>query len=178
MNTLIKILKSGILVTLLLMAAACGEGSFLDINTDPNDAAEATNIQLMPTAQANFVFGLSAMIERAGGTLVQHYINFRFDNYGFDGSTYNNDWAFQLYAGALQDFQIIINQGTEREEWHHVGIAKIQQAYIFSLLVDLFGDVPFSQALQGQENFNPTVDQGQDIYPQLFTMIEEGLADL
>ena len=178
MKPLLRIIQSGILAILLLMATACGEDGFLDINTDPNNAAQASNLQLLPTAQANYALGFASMLERAGATLVQHYLNGRFDNYGFDGSTYNNQWAFQLYSGALQDFQTIIDQGTEDEEWQHVGISKIQQAYIFSLLVDLFGDVPFSQALQGQDNFNPTVDLGEDIYPQLISLIEEGLSDL
>lgn len=160
----------------LINLSACE--SYLDINTDPTSPASATNIQLLPAAQASASLAFSNMLERAAATLVQHYINFRFDNYGFDGATYNNDWSFHLYNGSLQDYKTIIEQGTASQQWEHVGVSKLHMAYIFSLLVDLFGDVPFSEALQASGNFNPKADNGADVYPQLFTMIDEGLADL
>ena len=173
-----NITRVGLVLLIMAFISACSKSDFLDINIDPNNAAEASNIQLMPAAQGSYAIGFSAMFERCCGTLVQHYINGRFDNYGFDGSSYSNQWGFDIYAGALQDFSVIIDQGTTSEEWHHVGIAKIQTAYIYSILVDMFGDVPFSNALKGAENFNPTVDKGSDIYPQLITMIEDGQRDL
>ena len=167
----------GALVLLAGSITSCNE--FLDINEDPSFPAEATNQLLLPSAQAGASLAFANMLERGPATLVQHYINGRFDNYGFDGSTYNNDWNLHIYSGALKDYQVIIEQGTELEEWQHVGVAKIHTAYIFSLMVDLFGDVPFSEALQSQEgNFNPRVDLGQDIYPELLEMIDEGMGDL
>jgi len=169
-----NILNIGLFTAMLFLIGSCSDSGFLDINTDPNNAAEASNIQLMPAAQGSFAYGLSSMMERCCATLIQHYINFRFSNYGFDGSSYNNQWTFDIYAGAMQDLNIIIQQGTEQEEWHHVGIAKIQMAYLFSLMVDMFGNVPFSEALQGATNFSPKVDQGSDIYPQLIDMINDG----
>ena len=107
--------------------------------------------------------------------MVQHYINGRFDNYGFNGASYDNQWS-NLYAGSLQDLEIIINQGEANGELHFVGISKIQKAYAYSILVDLFGDIPFS--LAGSDNPNPGVDLGEDIYPQLISLIDEGLQDL
>lgn len=156
-----------------LLISSCND--YLDINKDPNFASAASTIQLLPAAQASYVLALSDMVERACATVVQHYINGRFDNWGFDGSSYNNDWS-QLYSGALADFEVIIQQAEESGDFHYSGIAKIQKAYIYSVLVDLHGDVPFSEAIGS--NFNPRVDLGEDIYPELITMIDDGIADL
>ncbi|MDN5205191.1 SusD/RagB family nutrient-binding outer membrane lipoprotein [Fulvivirgaceae bacterium BMA10] len=173
----IKAIIIGIFASAFLVTS-CDDSDFLDINTDPSFPADATNNLLMPAAQAGTVFGFSAMLERGAGTMVQHYINGRFDNYGFDGSTYNNAWSFDLYNGSLFDFKVIIDQGTALDEWQHVGVAKIYTAYTFSLLVDLFGDIPYSEALQADANFNPKADDGQTIYTDLFRLIDEGIADL
>lgn len=164
-----------VLACLLMLASACSD--FLDINDDPNFSADATNIQLLPAAQAGYAIGMSAMLERAAATMVQHYINPRFDNYGFDGSSYDNDWSF-LYGSSLQDFEQIIKQSQAGGDRHYAGVAKIQKAYIYSVLVDLFGNVPYSDALQGAGNFNPPAEAGASVYPKLIALIDEGLADL
>ncbi len=57
-----------------------------------------------------------------------------------------------------------------------MGVAKIIQAYTYVMLVDSFGDVPYSEALLGNENPNPAVDSGQDIYNVMFDIIDEGIA--
>ena len=174
-----KTIYTYLAVAILLLGSTTSCQNFLDINENPSFPAEANNTLILPAAQAGATLAFANMLERAAATIVQHYINSRFDNYGFDGATYNNDWSFHIYNGTLQDYNVIINQGTESGEWHHVGVAKIHTAYIYSLLVDLFGDVPFSEALQAEGgNFSPKVDLGQDIYPQLIALIDEGLEDL
>ncbi|MBR09938.1 MAG: hypothetical protein CMP48_19900 [Rickettsiales bacterium] len=160
---------------LMMMMSVTSCQEFLDINDDPNFAAQASNVQLMPAAQGSYVLALSSMIERASATMVQHYINGRFDNWGFNGSSYDNQWQ-TIYAGALTDFAVIIDQAEANGELHYAGAAKIQKAYIYSVLVDLFGDVPFSEA-NGSE-INPKVDMGSEIYPQIIALIDEGITDL
>ena len=167
-----------VLAPAIFFNTSCSNSDFLDINTDPNFPAEASENLLLPAAQANAILGLSSMLERGAATMVQHYINGRFDQYGFDGSTYNNAWGFHIYGGGLIDFQTIIEQGEENENFHYVGIAKLQKAYIFSIMVDLFGDIPFSEALQGDVNFDPVIENGEDIYAAIFSLVDEGLADL
>ncbi|MBT28566.1 MAG: SusD/RagB family nutrient-binding outer membrane lipoprotein [Thalassobius sp.] len=166
------------LIPAVFLTTSCSNSDFLGINTDPNFPAEASENLLLPAAQANAILGISSMLERGAATMVQHYINGRFDDYGFDGSTYNNAWGFHLYGGGLIDFQTIIEQGEANGNFNYAGAAKLQKAYIFSILVDLFGDVPFSEALQGEINFDPKIDNGEDIYTGIFTLIDEGLADL
>ncbi|MCY7351392.1 MAG: SusD/RagB family nutrient-binding outer membrane lipoprotein, partial [Cytophagaceae bacterium] len=46
-------------------------------------------------------------------------------------------------------------------------MARILKAYIFQWITDRWGDVPYSQALKGNENFSPAFDRQQDIYNDL-----------
>ncbi len=44
-------------------------------------------------------------------------------------------------------------------------------------LVDFFGDVPYSQANLGAENFNPGVDSGASIYAAAFALLDQAIAN-
>ncbi len=59
-------------------------------------------------------------------------------------------------------------------------IARIWEAYLFSKITDLFGDIPYSQALQGAEilNFTPAYDRQQTIYKNLLKAIKSASNDL
>lgn len=63
------------------------------------------------------------------------------------------------YSGILYDLQNIINNGPND---NMKGVARILKAYIFSTITDRWGDVPYSQALQG--NGTPAFDRQSDIY--------------
>jgi hypothetical protein len=54
------------------------------------------------------------------------------------------------------------------------GISLIVQSWIYSLLTDTYGDVPYSQANQGKEgNYEPVFDKQKDIYLGMFEKLEE-----
>lgn len=56
------------------------------------------------------------------------------------------------------------------------GMAKIMKALHFQILVDTYGDIPYTSALQGTANILPTYDKAQDIYDDLFKQIDAGIA--
>ena len=95
------------------------------------------------------------------------------DRYGAGSSGWNG-----LYT-AISNLDVIISQGTTESRFAYVGVAKILKAYAFSILVDVYGDVPFSEFDQFAEGIKqPHFDMGKDIYPQLFTLLDEGIADI
>ncbi len=87
-----------------------------------------------------------------------------------------DDLWTNMYREALQDISVLIPLAEERELSGFVGVAKILQAYTYVTLVDTFGDVPFTEALKGNENPNPAVDGGQSIYNAMLAVIDEGVA--
>jgi hypothetical protein len=72
---------------------------------------------------------------------------------------------------------VIIEKAALEESWHYVGAAKLLKAYAFSLMVDIWDDIPYSQALDDDYPY-PEFDDGASVYDALFTLIDEGLADL
>ncbi len=67
-----------------------------------------------------------------------------------------------------------ILEGTEGYD-HHLGITKTVMAMTLVNLVDHFGDIPWTEALQGADNFNPAVDDDAALYNVAFTYLDEAI---
>ncbi|HQX73199.1 MAG TPA: SusD/RagB family nutrient-binding outer membrane lipoprotein, partial [Chitinophagaceae bacterium] len=58
----------------------------------------------------------------------------------------------------------------------YAGIARIMKAHNFQMLVDVYGNIPYTQALKGGGNPTPAYDKGLDVYKDLFRQIDTGMA--
>lgn len=160
-------------LAVVMIMSSCGE-SFFDINTDPNNPSEADPILIMPAVQTAYVSATLRNVNRASAAFVDQLHSSEFGRWNITESDFNNDWQ-GFYAEALQDIEILIAKAEESGLPAYEGVSKLQKAYVYSLLVDLWGDVPFSDALVSE---NPSYDNGADIYPEIFALIDEGIADL
>jgi hypothetical protein len=96
---------------------------------------------------------------------------------GVNATIGNNTWN-TLYAGVLADIEVLIKQATEAGNSHYAGIAKVMKAYNLGIATDLWGRIPYSEAIKGSENTTPKYDNQQDIYTALQTILDEAIADL
>ncbi|MDZ7878150.1 MAG: SusD/RagB family nutrient-binding outer membrane lipoprotein [Saprospiraceae bacterium] len=59
----------------------------------------------------------------------------------------------------------------------HSGVARVLKAYVLLTLVDMFGDVPYSEALKGATgNFNPKADSGKAVYDAAIVILDDAIA--
>ncbi|WP_428327730.1 SusD/RagB family nutrient-binding outer membrane lipoprotein [Mucilaginibacter sp.] len=79
------------------------------------------------------------------------------------------------YNGSLYDLQNVINLNQDKNS---VAVAKILQSYIFWVLTDSYGDIPYSQALQGIKVITPAYDKQEDIYKGLLTTLSSAVASM
>ncbi|MBK9995164.1 MAG: SusD/RagB family nutrient-binding outer membrane lipoprotein [Saprospiraceae bacterium] len=90
---------------------------------------------------------------------------------------FNNAWT-RAYANALADLKFLEKSSDKT----YNGISKIMQANLFQILVDHFGDIPFTEAIKGEivdgANFAPKYDDDKAVYAALIPMINAGIADL
>jgi len=59
-----------------------------------------------------------------------------------------------------------------------IAIAKILRAYAFSMLVNTFGDIPYTEALQGRANTSPKYDNQKDVYYAVLDTIDASITEL
>jgi hypothetical protein len=62
--------------------------------------------------------------------------------------------------------------------YHHVGVGKIMMAYNLNMLINAFGDVPYSEALKGGELLVPKFDDQATLHATSMTLLDEGIAEL
>ncbi|WP_234735563.1 SusD/RagB family nutrient-binding outer membrane lipoprotein [Tellurirhabdus bombi] len=183
--------KSYFLVPLLLGFSGCSD--FLDVNVTPNNPTAVTPAVLLPTVEAGAAFANANELNRFASVIVQQLAGAapnstpgQTDIYAATGSDFGNQWRFELYGGTLINAQKLIELGDANSGKAYSGIGKILKAYAFSIATDVWGDVPYSQALQGEANPQPRLDSQEDIYKgnaalgiqSLFDLVREGLNDL
>lgn len=175
-----KIVK-GSLILLIIGFSGCDD--FLSINTDPNNPLDARLDQVLPVTQTvifealgNGGGGMSDVLSQFVHQTVQRgQSNFYF----FAGNEFNISQAWpNLYAGALQDIEIMIGKAEERESWGYLGIAQTLKALTYSALVDIWGKAVYTQFGQGSENAFPIYDDGEAVYAQLFLLLDEATTNL
>jgi hypothetical protein len=165
-------------VVALLVTSIAGCKKFLDVNKNINDPLpESVSLSYVLSAALRNISQNTALGTGLGNTmaLYTHQITGRVgaDRYGAGSQGWDG-----LYS-AIANLNVIIKRGGEESRLVYAGIAKIMKAYAFSVLVDVYGDVPFSEFDKFTEGVSqPKFDNGEDIYPQLFALIDEGIADI
>ena len=177
-------LRYAALAATTLAAAGCSK--FLDVNVSPNNPVLVQPSVQLPTITVGTAFLVGNTLGRDGDLFIQHYAGVANqpateDRYAISGN-YDNEWRGDLYGNNLNGAQTLINNNAANPAY--TGIAKLLKAYNFALATDMWGDVPYSQALQGLSNIHPAFDRQQDIYEgatgvqSLFDLVREGLTDL
>ncbi|WP_420386886.1 SusD/RagB family nutrient-binding outer membrane lipoprotein [Roseivirga sp.] len=149
---------------------------FSEINTNPN-----APISVQPSLlfrQVIYDYGEQMSYEGfvAGNLLAQHFtmVDFNlFDRHDLSSPQLGgNPWPI-IYRN-LRDNELILDLASENAVYEvYEGPALIMKAYMTAALTDIYGDVPYFEALNGKEgNTTPAYDAQQDIY-----MDDNGILD-
>ena len=178
MLKMMNIKKFLIILLTFGMFASCTD-ELADLNIDPNKSPSAKPAEVLSSAQGFLGYVIDGQYNVRSALWAQYWTwgpgvaIGNIERYVSDGTDYDNGWA-RMYSGALADLDFVEKSDAKV----HAGIAKIMKAYSFQLLVDHFGNIPFTEALTGatEGNFAPNYDNGQDVYNALVPLIDEGIA--
>lgn len=158
----------------LLLLSSCTKG-FSDLNEDPNRPKEVTPGVLLNQLQyriisssmqqgRNFTHELmqvDAPRSSPGGAGLHRYVV----NPG--AAVWSN---FYTYLTDIEDIYKIAGQLNEN---NYKAIALIYKAWAYSILTDLYGDIPFSEATRATEGLvQPVFDKQKDIYVQILRYLD------
>ena len=185
-----KLIGFALLGVATLGGASCSVDKFLDVNKTPNNPLTVPPSVLLTSTAIGTAFSNGNEISRITSLLVQHVAGVGTqsqpqDRYNIRGGL-DNQWQGEQYAGVLQNSQTLIETATRLNSPAYVGIAKLLKAYNFAMVTDLWGDIPYSEALQGLNKLQPRFDKQEDIYKgnaalniqSLDALIKEALVDL
>lgn len=141
---------------------------FEDINTNVNSPVNVEPDLLLRQVIYNSGDNISYEGFVAGNLLSQHFsmVDFNlFDRHNLSQPQLGgNPWP-ALYKN-LRDNEIILLKVEEDEKYRvYEGPARIMKAYLAQMLTDIYGDIPYSEALQGASgNVTPKYDSQEDVY--------------
>ncbi|MBP4137721.1 SusD/RagB family nutrient-binding outer membrane lipoprotein [Flavobacterium geliluteum] len=167
------------LLTLSAVFVSCENE--LDINNDPNNPTEVPLATLLSGSEVNLTYTLGGDGTRMPASIVQHYAGHRGQplNYGqYNITSADTDGLWASLYDILIDLRAIENQTKISGDRIYLGISQVLQVYTFSVATDLFGDIPFSQSLQGASNITPAYDKQEAIYPALLASLDEAIVNL
>lgn len=149
-----------------------------ELNVNPNGPApETTDLNLlMPT----FISQLGQRVVDLGfGDLAGVMEHTQKNGWGGGHNYYdwtNGSHSWQPYYGILRQVEEFQRKAVEGDFDFHKGVALVMKAYTFGMITDLWGDAPYSQALQGESgnaSFTPAFDPQRDIYMGILADLEE-----
>jgi hypothetical protein len=178
-----NLLKIGAVAALAWWAGACDKFD-LDINTDPNNPTSTTPNLLLNSAEFALMDNLAGGINDAQHGFMG--LTASFDTWDVPAPSWNFFWG-NVYAGALKDIEGLIEASSadpasgRAENPHYLGIGQLLKAYTYVTLVDLFGDVPYSEALKGDAATiitNPKFDDDEMVYREMKSLVDAALVNL
>jgi len=168
-------------LVLALGFSSCDD--YVDINNSPNNpTADAVAPELSLAGALNQPFREFAVRPNTLGNLFMNNwggntnsftgIYVTEFNLDIDNSFYARIWE-NLYLSTLTYQDIIDYPSTDYD--NHKAISKIMKTFYFQYLVDLYGDIPYSEA-HDVTNPTPAYDDDQAIYRNLVVQLEEAVA--
>jgi len=171
-----KIIYMALLPVLIFSQTGCKKG-YLDINqSNPNQTDKPPINALL----ANVTYQTGLNVYRAGD-FTSYYVQHLASPSISGGSDIYDDVdrssIWQNVYNIIQDSRVMKSLAEEKNAYQHIGVAAITEAMNMSLLIVLFGDVPYSQAWD-KSVFKPEYDKDEDVYAACLALIQEGITQL
>lgn len=149
------------------------------VNIDPTRVSGVALRQQLPIALLQTAKNQWGTPGRASAGFVQYFYGSGcWPNYFVPPVTTNRFWSDGVYAGALKDANNIVIQATEEEQPYYRAIARIIMAENYGMLASMFGEVPFSEALEGSNQLQPAYDPQDVVYAGVQDLLDQAIEDL
>lgn len=160
-----RLFKIIIPVTVIALALAGCTKDFADTNTNTNNPTGVTPDLLLSGIIKSTLDQQVSEAWGIGNIVVQHHAKIQFvneDRYGWNeqNGIWNN--VYGNYRNLQNIFTVV--EGNEKSPYYGVGL--VLKSWMFSLVTDAYGDVPYSEAGKAKTSsiYQPVYDKQEDIY--------------
>ena len=169
------IFKITIFTLLFLAFSACSE-EYFDVN-NPSNTASLDQLRmsdlLAPVIHSTMEGQRSA--ELTFGNYVQNFVS---EGGGAAGQSEVSGLWSQVYLFILPNVKAIKDKAATNNATYYGAVADILTAVNIGITTDTWNNIPFSEASQGPDNNSPVFDTQQDIYTQIFALLDNAIAAL
>lgn len=178
MNIMKNIFKLGLISILALSLSSCEK--WLDINVNPNSPTNlvASVDARLPWIQHHYQYAYGSASVRAGfitgaltanSTTSANGLLAAWNPAQSSSTTPYQQW----FVGAACNLKDLIEAAEKEEAWHYIGAAYTLKAMGFMLMLDWYGEMPYTEALGS--TLTPKFDNGQTIFEGCMKDLDEAL---
>jgi len=155
------------LAFILLGTISCKK-ELVKTNVNPNATQNPQPDYLLTAAEkitADLYWGADNNFN-ASLLLVQHWAKIQYtepDRYIFSNSSFTSLWNTG-YAQSITDLNTLLNLPDEKSNSNYKGVALVLRSWVFQLLTDAYGNIPYKQAGDIKQYLTPVYDSQKDVY--------------
>tara|TARA_R110000868_G_scaffold121034_3_gene321199 strand:- start:97551 stop:99035 length:1485 start_codon:yes stop_codon:yes gene_type:complete len=169
------ITKIIVLILFTAVFVACSD-EYFDVNTPSNTAKlDQLRMQDLMAPVIHSTMEAQRSAELAFGNYVQNFVS---SGGGAAGQTTASGLWNQVYLYILPNIKAIKEKAAENNAVHIGAIADVLTAINIGIATDTWDNIPYSDATNGPDNNFPTFDTQQDVYTQIFTLLDAAIAAL
>jgi hypothetical protein len=177
--------KIYLIIAFALLVTIGGCKKYIDVNYDPNRPIDVKESLMLPPLQMLISQNINAAGDGNLSLVLQQYLQVlalnqvapNFGTYQMYNVDMDGDWN-NVYVRTLSNLNLLKIKATANGNPNYSAIAKILSAYTLGYATDAWGDIPYSQAFLGVENPTPEYDSQEQIYTQIQSLLDEGIADI
>lgn len=156
-----------ILIAAALSVASCTK-ELEEVNINPNATGNAQPDYLLTAAIKNSadVYWGTASTMNSSLLFVQHWAKIQYteeDRYVFSNTSFQGLWTTG-YSQSITNLNKIIELGEAQGNSNYKGVALVLRSWVYQLLTDAYGDIPYKQAGKIDEYTTPEYDAQKDVY--------------
>ena len=172
-----------LLIFTLALASCASEEAYEDLNKDPNKPAEVTDNQL-------FVSATNSLADFIESTNV-NVNNFRLYAQYWTQTQYTDESNYEMQNREIPDYMFsefyrdvlgdLNNAKVQTTDAFKIAQIELLSIYAWQMLVDAFGDVPYSEALRAEGDgavLAPKYDSAVTIYTDLITRAKAAVTSI
>jgi hypothetical protein len=174
-------------ITLLLLvtgslfsAVSCKKTFWTNDNKNPQ-APDSVNAPLiLPNVESSMGYTQGGDMSRYASLFDQQVVGAAsqsqaYYNYILNPGVFDNLWP-DYYTSVLNNNDTLMHLADRKQFNMYSGVSRIFMAYCLQVGVDLWGDLPYSQAFEGDKNLKPTYDKAQGLYDTVASLVHAGIA--
>lgn len=167
------------IASLVLINYSCSDKVLDEIDNNPNLVTDAPITTILPKTTVSYAYQVSG----GSGAIAASFFS---ELTTFVLGTGNINAELEIYSTTpwnggyrnLNDLRVMKQKAESSERWSYAGIADVLTALTLSGLTDLFGDVPYGEALQPDMIRNPGFDPADEVYDELQLVLDNAIDNL
>jgi hypothetical protein len=171
----------GVLVLMLLVLGSCKKWIDTEINKVPDSPDDAPMFTLLASIEANMAYNTVGGTDVCMPTCIWiqqlHGIARQAASEGIyiwrDGDV-NNQWNTN-YSRTMIDLHVLIDKARTAKSPYYLGIGEVLMAYSLGITTDMWNDIPYAEAFQGQVNLTPAFQSQEVIYDTIRNLLTDAI---